>query len=47
MSQDCLKMMYNDKIWNTCANTKSTVLKFYKADVLRELHIVIVVMMSP
>ena len=47
MSQDCLKMTHNDKVWNTCTNTQSTVLKFYNADVLRELHIVIVVMMSP
>ena len=37
----------NNKIWNTCANTMSTGLKFCWVDVLQELHIVIVVMMSP
>ena len=40
------KVMENHKIWNICANTKSTGLKFYRVDVLQELHIVIVVMMS-
>ena len=41
------KMIQNNKIWNTCANTKSIRLKFCRVDVLQELHIVIVVMMSP
>ena len=34
-------------IWNVCANTKSMGLKFFRVDVLQELHIVIVVMISP
>ena len=41
------KMIQNNKIWNTCTNTKSIGLKFCRVDVLQELHIVIVVMMSP
>ena len=40
-------MMKNNKIWNICRNTKTTGLKFCRVDVLQELHIVIVVMMSP
>ena len=40
------KMMQNHKTWNICANTKSKGLKFCRVDVLQELHIVIVVMMS-
>ena len=40
-------MMSNNKIWNICANTKVTGLKYCKIDVLEELHMVIVVMMSP
>ena len=40
-------MMYNNKIWNICANTKSTGLKFCRVYVLQELHIVILVKMSP
>ena len=39
-------MMYN-KIWNICANTKSTGLKFCRVDVLQELYIVIGAMMAP
>ena len=35
------------KIWNICANTTSTGLKFCRVDVLTELHILIVAMMSP
>ena len=37
----------NNKIWNICANTKSTGLKFCTVDMLQELHILIIVMMSP
>ena len=40
------KQAYN-KIWNICASTKATGLKICRVDVLQELHIVIVVMMSP
>ena len=32
---------------NICANTKSTGLRFCKVDVLQQLHILIVVMISP
>ena len=35
----------NNKIWNFCA--KSTGLKFCRVDVLQELHILIIGMMSP
>jgi len=31
----------DDKIWDICASTKSTGLKFCQVDVLQELHIVI------
>ena len=37
-------MMQNNKI---CANTKSPGLTFFRVDVHQELHIMIVVMMSP
>ena len=40
-------MMLNNKIWNICANTKSTGLKCCRVDVLEELNILIIVMMSP
>ena len=40
------KVMQNNKIWNICANTKSTGFKFCRVYVLQELHILIVVMMS-
>ena len=40
-------MMKNCKIWNICANMKAAGLKFCRVDVLQELHIVTVVMMSP
>ena len=40
-------MMQNNKIWNICASTKSTGLKFCRVDVLEELNILIVVMMPP
>ena len=33
------KWCKNNKIWNICANTKSTGLKFCRVDVLQELHI--------
>ena len=33
--------------WDICANIKSTGLKFCRVDVPQELHIVIVVKMSP
>ena len=46
-SQDGHKVMQGHKIWNMCANAKLTGLKFCRADVLQELHIVIVVMRSP
>ena len=48
-SQDGHKMMAreNHEIWNVCANTRSTGLQFCWVDVLQELHIVIVIMMSP
>ena len=37
----------NNKIWNICANPKFTGLKFCRVDVLQELHILVIVMMSP
>ena len=40
------KVMENHKIWNICANTKSTGLNFCTVDVLQELHIVIVVILG-
>ena len=46
-SQGGHKMKGNHKIWNICATTTSTGLKFCRVDVLTELHIVIVAMMSP
>ena len=41
------KVVRNHKKLTICANTKSTGLKFCKVDVLQQLHILIVVMMSP
>ena len=41
------KVVQNKIILNICASTKSTGMKFYRVDVLQELHIVIVIMMSP
>ena len=38
--------MKNNKIGNICTNTKSTGLKFFRGDVLQELRIMTVVMMS-
>ena len=35
--------MSNNKIWNICANAKSTGLKFCRVVVLQELHILIAV----
>ena len=40
-------MVQNSIILNMCASTKSTGMKFYRGDVLQELHNVIVIMMSP
>ena len=40
-------MVQNNIILNICASTKSTGMKLYRVDVLQELHIVIVIMMSP
>ena len=40
-------MVQNNIILNICASTKSKGMKFYRVDVLQELHIVIVIMMSP
>ena len=36
----------NNKIWNICANTKSTGLKVCRVDVLQELHILIIESLS-
>ena len=40
-------MKQNNIILNICASTKSTGLKFCRVGVQQELHIVIVIMMSP
>ena len=42
----CIQNGVNHKMWNICANIKSTGLKIFRIDVLQELHIVIVNMMS-
>ena len=50
MTSDVTKCIQNDvnhKMWKICANIKSTGLKISRIDVLQELHIVIVDMMSP
>ena len=47
MTSHCRHKVMENKIWNICENTKSTGLNFCKVDVLQELHVVIVVMMSP
>ena len=41
------KVVQNKIILNICASIKSTGMKFYRVDALQELHIVIVIMMSP
>ena len=40
------KIMLNHKIWNIFVNMKSAGLRFRRVDVLPNLHIVIVIMMS-
>ena len=50
MTSDVINWIQNDvnhKMWNICANIKSTGLKNFRIDVLQELPIVIVDMMSP
>ena len=47
MSQCGHKMMLTNKIWNICANTKFTGLKLCRVDMLQELHVVILIMVSP
>ena len=47
MSWHGRKIMQNNEIWNICADTKSIGLNFCRVQVLQELDIVIVVMMSP
>ena len=46
-SQKEHKVVQSHKKLNICANTESTELKFCKVDVLQQLHILLVVMMSP
>ena len=46
-SQKGHKVVRNHRKLNICANTRSTGLKFCRVDVLQQLHILIVVMMSP
>ena len=46
-SQKEHKVVQNHKKLNICANTLSRGLKLCKVDVLQQLHILIVVMMSP
>ena len=47
MTSQCGHKVLLNKVWNICANTKSTGLKFCRVDELQELHNLIVVMMSP
>ena len=43
----CHKVDTKCNIWNIYVNTKSTGLKFCRVELVQELHLVIVVMMSP